>query len=94
VVVVVGIVYESQSGGGSTFSVHGAAFSRCCPASDVVDVTVVEKGDVMNGLHSAFVFLGQRRGWRRNTGGLFWFPKTWVEEKRRECDVRNECLAE
>ncbi|QCD92312.1 hypothetical protein DEO72_LG5g374 [Vigna unguiculata] len=74
VVVAVEIVRQSQSDGGAA-----------APASDVVDVTVEEKGDAVNGLHSAFVFLGQRRGWRRNEGALFWFPKTRVveeEEKR------------
>ena len=75
VVVAVEIVRQSQSDGGAA-----------APASDVVDVTVEEKRDAVSGLlHSAFVFLGQRRGWRRNEGALFWFPKTRVveeEEKR------------
>ena len=59
VVVAVEIVRQSQSDGGAA-----------APASDVVDVTVEEKGDAVNGLHSAFLFLGQRRGCKKKRKGV------------------------
>ena len=46
-------------------------------------------GGVVNGLHSAFVFPRQRRGWRRKKSGWFLVSQNagGVEEKRREESV-------
>jgi len=62
--------------------------------SDVVDVTVEEKRDVVNGLHCLRV-PGQRRGWRRNTTGLVsGFPNFARERKWMAGSGMEVCLAE
>ncbi|QCE14433.1 hypothetical protein DEO72_LG11g1433 [Vigna unguiculata] len=63
------------------------AFFRYCTAfvflaSDVVDATVEERREVVNGLHYLRV-LGQRLGWRRDEMGMISGLPNFAREKRK-----------